>query len=310
MEATNVSESKGTVISQEGQFRGIRIENPFTLKVGQIFTGFGVGCGIGIGVGRPINMGAIPVMNEVMSATRGATDAFSGITRHLNNSLRKLGAKNVQAGIGCGVGFGHGFGVGLAIKPSFLQVVQSSVMQAMEKVMTKLGNNPSLPMSQGAVPVSLQSASSITNASANEHPIASIREFAKEVPETAPGNLSGYEDVSKGSTLRNTLSSRSFGTRTEKVIDSFLQNPVFKGGENELQDEVGRLRLENHLFQMVMVHQKLIQELREENNKLHQILVEDLKIPPSKLQASNIGRKIPPCSDCFECRRKQRRRRS
>ncbi|CAK9309406.1 unnamed protein product [Citrullus colocynthis] len=308
MEASNVSEIKGSVISQKGQFRGIRIENPFTLKVGQIFTGFGVGCGVGIGVGRPINMGAIPVMSEVMSATRGATDAFSGITRHLNNSLRKLGAKNVQAGIGCGVGFGHGFGVGLAIKPSFIQQVQSSVMQAMEKVMTKLGNNPSLPISQGAVPVSLQSVSSITNSLANEHPIASIRKFAKEVPETAPENLSGYEGVSKGSTLRNTLSSRSFGTRTEKVIDSFLQNPVFKGGDTELQDEVGRLRRENHLFQMVMMHQKLIQELREENNKLHQILVEDLKIPPSKLQASNVGREIPPCSDCFECRRKQRRR--
>ena len=26
--------------------------------------------------------------------------------------LRKLGAKNIEAGIGCGVGFGHGFGVG------------------------------------------------------------------------------------------------------------------------------------------------------------------------------------------------------
>lgn len=26
-------------------------------------------------------------MNEVMSATRGATDAFSGISRHLNNSV-------------------------------------------------------------------------------------------------------------------------------------------------------------------------------------------------------------------------------
>ncbi|KAL4029443.1 hypothetical protein IC575_007654 [Cucumis melo] len=81
MEATSVSGSKGTVISEKGQFRGIRIENPFTLQVGQIFTGFGVGCGVGIGVGRPINMGAIPVMNELMSATRGATDVFSGITR-------------------------------------------------------------------------------------------------------------------------------------------------------------------------------------------------------------------------------------
>ncbi|XP_004148359.1 uncharacterized protein LOC101209798 isoform X1 [Cucumis sativus] len=310
MEATSVSESKGTVISQKGHFRGIRIENPFTLKVGQIFTGFGVGCGVGIGVGRPMNMGAIPGMNELMSATRGATDAFSGITRHLNNSLRKLGATNIQAGIGCGVGFGHGFGIGLAIKPSFLHQVQSSAMQAMEKVMTKLENNPSLPISQGAIPVSLQSASSITNASENEHPIASIRKIAKEVPGTAPEDLSAYLDT-KGSTLQNALSSRSYGTRTEKVIDSFLQNPVFKGEDTELKDEVGRLRLENHLFQMVIMHQKLIQELREENNKLRQILVEDLKIPPSKLfQASNIGRKIPPCSDCFECRRKQRRGRS
>lgn len=37
--------------------RGIRLENPFTLKVGQVFTGFGIGCGAGIGVGRPLNLG-------------------------------------------------------------------------------------------------------------------------------------------------------------------------------------------------------------------------------------------------------------
>ncbi|XP_022159479.1 uncharacterized protein LOC111025882 [Momordica charantia] len=309
MEARNVPESKGTVTFERERFRGIRMENPFTLKVGQVFTGFGIGCGVGIGVGRPINMGAIPIVNEVMSATRGATDAFSGITRHLNNFLRKLGANNIQAGIGCGVGFGHGFGVGLAIKPSFQQQVQSSVVQATEKMMKKLGNNPSLPITQGAGPVSLQSAMSMTNATA-QHPIASIEKLAKEVPETVPRNLSGYGNVSKGSPVGNAVSSRSFGSRTEKVIDSFLQNPVFRGGDTELRNEVGQLRLENHLFQMVIMHQKLIQELREENDKLHQILVEDLKVPPSKLLASNMGRKIPPCSDCFECRRKQRRRRS
>lgn len=39
------------------EFQGFRIENPFTFKVGQVFTGFGVGCGIGIGAGRPINLG-------------------------------------------------------------------------------------------------------------------------------------------------------------------------------------------------------------------------------------------------------------
>ena len=26
----------------------------------------------------------------------------------------KIGAKNIEAGIGCGVGFGHGFGVGMS----------------------------------------------------------------------------------------------------------------------------------------------------------------------------------------------------
>jgi len=35
----------------------IRFSNPFTLKVGQVFTGFGIGCGVGIGVGRPLNLG-------------------------------------------------------------------------------------------------------------------------------------------------------------------------------------------------------------------------------------------------------------
>lgn len=146
----------------------IRFENPFTLKVGQVFTGFGIGCGVGIGVGRPLNLGtfsliiiiittftcvgkqmdlgrffkpktgdtstqnslhkpciclfvksifnapcsfflpiwvqkmiylclfvsyafcvgAVPMLNQVMSATRGATDAFSGVTRHVNTSVR------------------------------------------------------------------------------------------------------------------------------------------------------------------------------------------------------------------------------
>lgn len=103
--------------------------------------------------------------------------------------------------------------------------------------MKKLGNNPSLPITQGAGPVSLQSAMSMTNATA-QHPIASIEKLAKEVPETVPRNLSGYGNVSKGSPVGNAVSSRSFGSRTEKVIDSFLQNPVFRGGDTELRNEV------------------------------------------------------------------------
>jgi hypothetical protein len=27
--------------------------------------------------------------------------------------LRKLGARNIEVGVGCGIGFGHGFGAGM-----------------------------------------------------------------------------------------------------------------------------------------------------------------------------------------------------
>lgn len=61
----NVSNSKSISSSgnsmalsrQKKPFQGVRIQNPFTFKVGQVFTGFGIGCGLGIGVGRPINLG-------------------------------------------------------------------------------------------------------------------------------------------------------------------------------------------------------------------------------------------------------------
>lgn len=34
-----------------------------------------------------MSLGAIPVLSEVMVATRGATDAFSGVQRHVNNTV-------------------------------------------------------------------------------------------------------------------------------------------------------------------------------------------------------------------------------
>lgn len=51
---------KGTIIVRQSGM--MRIEFPFTLKVGQVFTGFGVGCGLGIGVGRPINLGTFSLL--------------------------------------------------------------------------------------------------------------------------------------------------------------------------------------------------------------------------------------------------------
>lgn len=307
--------NSGIVTNQRkaNEFQGIQIGNPFTLKVGQVFTGFGLGCGIGIGVGRPINLGAIPMLNQVMSATRGATDALSGVSRHVNDTMRKLGAKNIEAGVGCGVGFGHGFGVGLAVKPGVLHQIQSFLMQTMTKMMLKFGIAPNLPIGQGALPASLQSGMSMMNQSLNQNPVGSIMQLGTKLPEDTSQILPGYGNIGSGSTYENMPSKGTpidspFGSRTEKVLSSFLQNPALKGEDTELNDLAGRLRSENNMLHMVLKHQQVIQELLEENEKLRQVLVEDLKIPSSKLQANYSSRDKSPCTDCFECRRKQRRR--
>ncbi|KAL6183488.1 hypothetical protein ACLB2K_044899 [Fragaria x ananassa] len=304
--------SKVVVVANEK--KPIRIGNPFTLKVGQVFTGFGIGCGVGIGVGRPINLGAVPVVNQVMGATRGATDAFSGVSRHVTDALRKVGAKNIEAGIGCGVGFGHGFGVGLALKPGILQQIQLFSMQTMAKMMTKFGISPNLPILQGAIPSSLQSGIGVMNDSSSQNPVGNIMQMATKPADYATQGLPGYGNKGTGSTYDNFTSTSSpvdtpLGSRTEKVLSSFLQSPVLKGEDSELSEVAGRLRSENKILQMVVLkHQQIIDELTEENDKLRHILVEDLKVPPSKLQASYTSKIRSPCSDCFECRRKQRRR--
>uniref|UniRef100_A0A2P2JB85 Uncharacterized protein LOC8267951 isoform X1 n=2 Tax=Rhizophora mucronata TaxID=61149 RepID=A0A2P2JB85_RHIMU len=288
----------------------VRIENPFTLKVGQVFTGFGIGCGVGIGVGRPLNLSAIPVMNQVMSATRGATDAFSGVSWHVNNTLRRMGAKNVEVGIGCGVGIGHGFGIGLAVKPGVVQKIQASFIQMILKMMTKSGV-ANLPLDPTVKPLSLQSGRSTISEDITQIPLQSISQPAAKHPDMLQG-LHRYGSIGPNSHNGNASSKSSqedlsFG-RTEKVISSFLQNPILKDNTN-LSGEAGRLKAENSMLQMVLKHQQIIEELMEENEKLRQILVEDLKISPSRLQSSHTTRNKTPCDYCFECRRKQRKNR-
>ncbi|XP_004511729.1 uncharacterized protein [Cicer arietinum] len=297
-----------TTMESKNNAIGIGIENPFTLKVGQVFTGFGIGCGVGIGVGRPLNLGAIPMLNQVMSATRGATDAFSGVSRHVNTSLRKLGARNIEVGVGCGVGFGHGFGAGLAVKPGVLNQIQSCFVVTMTKMMMKFGLTPSLPFSQGAFPASLQSATSTVSP-------GSMMQLATKSADQASQGLAGSQPMNIGSAfdktvIKDTSVDTAFGSRTEQVLNNFLQNPLLKGEGGAPGEAAGRLITENKILQMVLKHQQIIEELVEENEKLRQILVEELKVPSSKLEASSSGRirnKLP-CTDCFECRRKQRRK--
>ncbi|XP_021765804.1 uncharacterized protein LOC110730317 isoform X2 [Chenopodium quinoa] len=305
--SSSMSDEGSTIIVRQSQ--SMRIEFPFTLKVGQVFTGFGVGCGLGIGVGRPINLGAIPMLNQVMSAASGATQAFSGIGRHVNHSLKKVGAKNIEAGIGCGVGFGHGFGAGLALKPGVVQRIQLSMIEIVSKMMMKFGVAPDLSIGQGLLPASVQSSMTAIQVSAQD-PMGSIAQFGKKIPDVknqdppdGKVNLGierfGSEDVP---------SKLSLGNRTEKLINGFLQDPVMIGENSELHDRDEQLESENRMLRMVVKHQQVIEELMEENERLRQVLVEDLKVPSSKLQVRHSFRNESPCSDCFKCRRKQRRR--
>lgn len=276
--------------------RDMSFESPFTLKVGQVFTGFGIGCGIGVGIGRPLNLGSVPVLNQVMVAARGATDAFSGVQRHVNSSLRKVGAKSIQAGIGCGIGFGHGFGVGLAVKPREVHQIQSHLFQAVTHVMEKLGITSTLPINQGLLPASFQTSTRMIKDS------VSSSSFQENVQD-------GKTSSSLEGTLvpKNDVVNTQHGSRPEMTINNFLKNPILKE-DMDLHEQVEPLQLENNVLQMVLKHQLLIEELMNESKKLHQILVEELKVDPSKFQSRFTCSSKPSCTECFECRRKQRRR--
>lgn len=220
-----------------------------------------------------------------MSAARGATSAFSGATHHVNDALRKLGARNIKAGVGCGVGFGHGFGVGIAVKPSAIHKLQASIMGTASSLMTKLGRMSETTTDQ------------------------------TEIEDQAPQSLTEHKKhVDTKASYKNRGSSsdpRTFGTRTEKVINSFLDNPILTQQQDTTAEErqVTQLESESLMLQMVLKHQKLVNELMEENETLRRIIIEDLKVSPEKLKSVSSYVYESPCKDCFECRRKHRRNR-
>uniref|UniRef100_A0A803L5L1 Uncharacterized protein n=1 Tax=Chenopodium quinoa TaxID=63459 RepID=A0A803L5L1_CHEQI len=204
--------------------------------------------------------------------------------------LKKIGAKNIEAGIGCGVGFGHGFGAGLALKPGVVQRIQFSMIELVSKMMMKFGVAPDLSIGQGLLPASVQSSMTAIQGSARD-PMESIAQFGKKIPgvnnqdPAGDGKVNlgierfGSEDVPSKLPLKN---------RTEKLINGFLKDPLLSGENSELHDRVVK-------------HQQVIEELMEENERLRQVLVEDLKVPSSKLQVRHSVRNESPCSDCFKC---------
>ncbi|KAI3501067.1 hypothetical protein L1887_28925 [Cichorium endivia] len=273
--------SSGSIIVSKG------MQNPFTLKVGQVFTGFGVGCGLGIGVGTPINLGAIPVLNQVMVAARGATDVLSGVGRHVNHSLKLVGAKNIQAGIGCGVGFGHGFGAGVAIKPGVVHQIQTSLVQTATKLMVRFGVTPNISsVAGGMFSQSIQTGNQALT-STSQH-----------------GDLNTTTTIQENLLSKTPLTSSSYASRTEKVINNFLQTPLL-----DAKNQVGQLQSEKEVIQLVLKQQLALEKLKEENEKLREILVEDLKVSPDKFKVNGYysASNMYTCSNCIECRRRQRR---
>ncbi|KAJ0961855.1 hypothetical protein J5N97_029683 [Dioscorea zingiberensis] len=291
------------------------MENPFSLKVGQVFTGFGVGCGVGIGVGRPIYLGAIPMVQQVLTAARGATDALSGVGRHVNGSLKKFGVKNIEAGVGCGVGIGHGFGIGVALKPGVVQRVQSSLALAMANIMMRMGIAPKVPSIQNIIPGSFQSNSMLSGSSDKSAYTSISSSSILDLASKTTGSMQQHPIIDESSHQESTNSSSEskgslFGSKCVKVINEFLQNPVLKNNEDtDLNELAENLRSQNNVLQVLLKHQQVIEQLIEENQMLRRVLTEDLHVKPSKLHASKEIkiRSNYQCPDCFECRRRERK---
>ena len=111
----------------------------------------------------------------------------------------------------------------------------------MTKVMTKIGLSPNLPFSQGAFPPSLQSAASTVNT--NQSSAGSMMQLATKSVDQVSQGLPGSRPVQIGSDFENnplrvTAVDSAFGSRTEKVISNFLQNPLLKGEGGGLDEAV------------------------------------------------------------------------
>ncbi|CAI0417588.1 unnamed protein product [Linum tenue] len=184
------------------------------------------------------------MVNQFLSATRGATDAFSGVSRHVNDALRKVGAMNIEVGVGCGIGFGHGFGVGIAVKPGVLQKVQACFLEAMTIVMMKLGEVPNMSAIQGGLPISLPGGIIVASGPTSNSPSTAITQLGGNFPDFSPQEQ---------------------------------QKPFLREDDPALKQVAGSFQSVNNMLQMVPKHQQIIEELLEENKKLRQILVEDLK---------------------------------
>lgn len=256
----------------------MKLENPFSFRVAQFFTGFGVGCGIGIGVGSPVDLRFVPMLSNVANA--GAS-SLGGIRHHVQNLGRKLGIKNVKAGVGCGIGLGHGFGIGVTLKPGVVQQVKHLLEQGLSTVNERMRSVAGDSNVEGE-----SSTNSIGKRTLDE---------GKILPEAS---------LSKSST-------------SEKLIGDFLQNTPLAAnkarlGQETMHGEVDRLQTENRILLTLLTHQEQIEVLKKENAALKQALAEERdssKASSNDVENSMEGGRSHKRTECFECRRRGWQRR-
>ena len=95
------------------------------------------------------------------------------------------------------------------------------------KMMVKFGIAPELPIGQGALSSSLQGGMSMMSNSSVQNPMGSIMQLATKLPDQTSEGVLGFGN-------KSTSVDTAVGSRTEKVLSSFLQNPILKGEGNEV----------------------------------------------------------------------------
>lgn len=115
---------------------------PVELRVGSTGVGVFVGCGAGLGIVTPIALQSIPVVGQLaasLSSSLGSLNAATGgVATAVRGRVRRLGVRNLDAGLGCGVMLGYGWGAGLFLSPTAQQSAAQSVQSAARQLLARL----------------------------------------------------------------------------------------------------------------------------------------------------------------------------
>ncbi|CAM6042928.1 unnamed protein product [Sphagnum compactum] len=287
----------------------VGLRNPFVLRVGQVMSGFGAGCGLGIGVGVPIPSLDIPGISGVMSAAQGATRRIGG-SHHVQSLIRRVGIKNLQAGIGCGVGIGHGFGVGIALKPGVAQqavhLFQEAVSVLKNKLLSRVdGGGNQVEALPGIRTGSAQPGTVVSPNSEQGRIVPSIKHSDSEV---VISDLAFVLLLMLASWLDRALCGTFSG------LDSYSSEAVVGclGLSYAILIQVERLQTQNEILRTLLRHQEKIEELEQQNALLREELNSERNIGNRAIQ-DHYARlpNLHQPSDraiCFSCRRRARRR--